>query len=118
MLNRCSAPPDGPAPAPHTTGGAVDLWLCDAAGQPLDLAAPYAADDPQSYRFDARGLSPQARRRRTLLRAVLEAQGLTNYAWEYWHWSYGDSGWAYRGGHPAAIYGAIAMPGRGSPASR
>ena len=107
MLNRYSAPPDGPAPAPHTTGAAVDLWLCDAAGRPLDLSDPYLPEDPRSFRFDVPGLSAEARLRRDLLRSVLEAEGLTNYPSEYWHWSYGDQGWAYRGGHPAALYGLV-----------
>src|SRR5689334_803590 len=48
-LNRISAPPDGPAPAPHTTGGAVDLWLCAADGVPLDLCSPYGLEDPRSF---------------------------------------------------------------------
>jgi D-alanyl-D-alanine dipeptidase len=106
-LNRHSAPPDGPAPAPHTTGGAVDLWLCDAEGRPLELSAPYAPEDPRSFRFDAPRLAPEVRSRRALLRSVLEAEGITNYPSEYWHWSYGDQGWAYRGGHPWAIYGGV-----------
>jgi D-alanyl-D-alanine dipeptidase len=111
MLNRRSAPPDGPAPTPHTTGGAVDLWLCDADDRPLDLCAPYDPEDPRSFPFDAPRLTPEARRRRALLRAVLEAEGLTNYPSEYWHWSYGDQGWAYRGGRAAAVYGAIGAEG-------
>jgi D-alanyl-D-alanine dipeptidase len=112
MLNRFSAPPDGPAPAPHTTGGAVDLWLCDAMGRPLDLHAPYAADDLRSFRFDASRLTRASRRYREMLGTALEAEGLTNYPSEYWHWSYGDQGWAYRGGHPYAVYGAITLPVR------
>lgn len=42
--------------------------------------------------------------------------GLTNFRGEWWHWSYGEPGWALRGGHPTALYGAIPMmkfrPGR------
>ena len=41
----------------------------------------------------------------------MSSTGLTNYPSEYWHWSYGDQGWAYRGGHPAALYGMIEPPG-------
>jgi D-alanyl-D-alanine dipeptidase len=37
--------------------------------------------------------------------------GITNYPSEYWHWSYGDQGWAYRGGEPNALYGAITPAG-------
>ena len=44
---------------------------------------------------------------RALLRGAMARSGLTNYPAEWWHWSYGDQAWAYRGGHPAALYGAI-----------
>lgn len=111
MVNRLSAPPEGPGPAPHTTGGAVDLWLCDRDGAPLDLCAPYAAEDDRSFPTRARGLSPVTRARRQMMRGALEAADLTNYPSEYWHWSYGDQGWAYRGGHEWAIYGAVGLPG-------
>ena len=42
---------------------------------------------------------------------ALVSAGLTNYPSEYWHWSYGDQGWAYRGGLPNAIYGATTPVG-------
>ncbi len=107
MVNRLSAPPDGPGPAPHTTGGAVDLWLCDPDGVPLDLSAPYSAADDRSFPTSVRGLTMDVLLRRQLMREALEASGLTNYPSEYWHWSYGDQGWAYRGGHEWAVYGAV-----------
>ncbi|MCA1596380.1 MAG: D-alanyl-D-alanine carboxypeptidase family protein, partial [Chloroflexi bacterium] len=105
MVNRYSAPPGGPAPAPHTTGGAVDLWLCDRDGAPLDLSSPYDPFDRRSFSMDASGLALEVRHRRTFLRSALESVGLTNYPAEYWHWSFGDQGWAYRGGETHAVYG-------------
>jgi len=54
-----------------------------------------------------RGLSPQAQANRDLLCSTLEATGLTNYIGEWWHWSYGDSGWALRTGESHAIYGRL-----------
>ncbi len=39
------------------------------------------------------------------------AAGFTNYPAEWWHWSYGDQAWAYRGGHEAACYGAVEPDG-------
>lgn len=107
MVNRYSAPPDGPAPAPHTTGGAVDVWLCSEDGAALDLCSPYDPFDRRSYRLDAPRLAPEVQQRREVLKSALEAAGLTNYPAEYWHWSYGDQGWAYRGGHSHAVYGAF-----------
>jgi D-alanyl-D-alanine dipeptidase len=113
QTNRYSAPPDARTPPPHLTGGAVDLHLVDAKGRQLDMWSPYDLYDRRCAAFAARGLSPTARRNRALLAEVLLAVGLTNYAAEWWHWSYGDSGWAVRTGRDTAIYGRI-----GPPASR
>ena len=109
-VNQYSAPMDTRVPPPHTTGGAVDLLLADADGTLLDHCAPYDPYDPHCYAFDAPGLSPEAREVRETLKSALNAAGLTNYPSEYWHWSYGDQGWAYRGGHPHALYAAIQPP--------
>ena len=50
------------------------------------------------------GLSPDAQANRKLLIHTLEKTGLTNYTGEWWHWSYGDSGWALRVKAPRALY--------------
>ena len=52
-------------------------------------------------------ISPEARRNRELLRRALSGAGLTNYPGEWWHWSYGEPGWAVRTGQPHALYGAV-----------
>jgi zinc D-Ala-D-Ala dipeptidase len=111
LTNRYSAPMDPRVPPPHTTGGAVDLRLVYEDATPLDVTSPYDLFDRRSFRFDAPRLSATARANRELMRACLEPTGLTNYPSEYWHWSFGDSGWAYRGGHPFAIYSAVEPPG-------
>jgi D-alanyl-D-alanine dipeptidase len=111
LTNRYSAPMDPRVPPPHTTGGAVDLRLIGEGGIPLDVTSPYDLFDRRSFRLDAPGLSATALANRALMRACLEPAGLTNYPSEYWHWSFGDPGWAYRGGHPAALYGAIEPEG-------
>ncbi len=110
-VHRFSAPMDEEVPPPHTTGGAVDVHLVDEHGEILDFISPYSLMDPGGAPADAEGLSPEARRNRELLRSVMLAAGLTNYPSEWWHWSYGDQGWAYRGGHPHALYGAVEPPG-------
>jgi D-alanyl-D-alanine dipeptidase len=103
-LDDLSAPPDDPSPPPHTTGAAVDLALWDVAkGDYVDTVSPYEWDE-KSAPTTIRGLSEQAERNRRLLVQTLEATGLTNYAGEWWHWSYGDQGWALRTGAPAALY--------------
>ena len=60
--------------------------------------------------FAAPGISDEARRNRDLLKSVLEPTGLTSYADEWWHWSYGDNGWALRVGAANAIYDKIELP--------
>ncbi len=104
VTNQMSAPPDDKCPPPHSTGGAVDLCPCDArTGELLDLVSPFVWDET-SAPTKTRGLTPDAQANRDLLVRTLEAAGLTNYAGEWWHWSYGDSGWALRVGAPAALY--------------
>ncbi len=107
---RYSAPPDAPTPPPHTTGGAVDLEIIDEAGQRLDFFSPFDLQDPRGAAWEATGLSDEARKNRALLRSILEPTGLTPYADEWWHWSFGDNGWALRVGAPCAIYGPIELP--------
>lgn len=107
---RYSAPPDAITPPPHLTGGAVDLEIVGEEGVRLDFTSPFDLLDSSHAAFDAPGLSDEARRNRDLLRSVLEPTGLTNYADEWWHWSYGDNGWALRVGADHAIYDKIEMP--------
>jgi zinc D-Ala-D-Ala dipeptidase len=106
IVEQFSAPMDEEVPPPHTTGGAVDLWLFGPDG-PCDMNSPFDWKDHHGFAFDAEGISDAARRHRDILAEALTAGGLTNYPSEYWHWSYGDQGWAYRGGHPHAVYGAV-----------
>ena len=104
MTNILSAPPDDPCPPPHTTGGAVDLCLIrPPSDEPLDMTSPFAWDET-SAPTRLPGLTPEAQANRDLLIRMLEKTGLTNYAGEWWHWSYGDSGWALRVGADYAVY--------------
>jgi D-alanyl-D-alanine dipeptidase len=109
--NQFTAPLNKRVPPPHSTGGAVDLVLCNMDGKVQDHTSPYEAYDPACYFFAAKGLSETALRNRQLLWDALTPTGMTNYPSEYWHWTYGDQGWAYRGGHPHALYGAVEPPG-------
>nr|CAA9278432.1 hypothetical protein AVDCRST_MAG63-3427 [uncultured Armatimonadetes bacterium] len=107
VTNALSAPPDDRCPPPHTTGGAVDVNLMDAAsGEYLDLTSPFAWENA-SAPTKMKGLSGEAQKNRGVLIGAMETAGLTNYAGEWWHWSYGDSGWALRVGAPSALYGRI-----------
>jgi len=105
--NKFVAPMRLDVPPPHTTGGALDVALLDRDGNTLDMISPYAANDSKGFPMAAPALSLKAKRNRELLAGVLVSVGLTNYPSEFWHYSYGDQGWAYRGSHQQAIYGAI-----------
>lgn len=111
LVNQFSAPMNSRVPPPHTTGGAMDVTLTDLDGQLQNLHGPFHWQDDASFPFDAAGLSDEARRNRDLLSDAMTQAGLTNYPMEYWHWSYGDQGWAYRGGHLHALYGPIEPAG-------
>ncbi len=62
-------------------------------------------------RTDYPHLSETARRHRQILCTAMEGAGFSNYPEEWWHWSYGDSGWALRTGTATAWYGQAALPG-------
>jgi D-alanyl-D-alanine dipeptidase len=107
ITNTLSAPPGDKSPPPHTTGAAVDVCLIYAkTGVWLDVTSPFEWDET-SAPTAIKGLSAEARKSRNLLIGAMEAAGLTNYAGEWWHWSYGDQGWALRVGAAKAIYGPL-----------
>lgn len=98
-------------PPPHTTGGAIDIFVAHPDGKLLNHVAPFDRFDIRCFPMDAEGLNPEAREARDILKHCFADSGLTNYPSEYWHWSYGDQGWAYRGGHAAALYNMIEPTG-------
>jgi D-alanyl-D-alanine dipeptidase len=106
LANRFFAPYDQKAPPGHSTGGAIDVWLLDATGEAIAL-------DGAGRRFkSAPTFSPRlpenVRRLRLILHDAMAAAGFTNCRDEWWHYSFGDSGWAVRAGESVCIYGAIA----------
>lgn len=95
---------------PHSTGGAIDVYLIDDDGNPLDMGI-----HPKDWMHDKEGalsltsselISPLAKDNRTIMSKALQAAGFVNYPTEYWHWSYGDRYWAYAKQQPFAIYGS------------
>ncbi|MBV9469222.1 MAG: D-alanyl-D-alanine carboxypeptidase family protein, partial [Abitibacteriaceae bacterium] len=96
-VNVFSAPPIWDTPPPHITGGAVDLSIIDESGERLDMISPYPMGW-ESAPSAIGGLSETARRNRDLLFSVLTEAGLTNFPGEWWHWSWGEPGWALRTG--------------------
>lgn len=106
--NKFLAPPDSKHPPGHSTGGAVDVTLVGADGLELDMTSTIEKGIPGSKTFPtySREVTPEvAKNRQKLIDAMLGA-GFSNYHGEWWHWSFGDSAWALRTGHPYALYGA------------
>ena len=119
-LNVFSAPPIWDTPPPHTTGGAVDMSIIDETGERIDMVSPFEMGWDSAPTYVA-GLSKKARKNRDLLIEVLTPTGLTNFRGEWWHWSYGEPGWALRGGHPRGLYAAVpedAIPDWSPPTTR
>lgn len=106
-VNRWVAPWDQPAPPGHCTGAAVDVALVDSDGNELDVTSPFA-------RFVASptytlGLSPEAKKNRDILVESMLSVGFSNCRDEYWHYSYGDAGWAVRTGAKECFYGTATL---------
>jgi zinc D-Ala-D-Ala dipeptidase len=114
-----AAPTDDPAsPAPHATGGAVDLTVTWADGEPLFMGSLFDDASPLAHtdRFES-GTAPtpsfseeEARANRRLLYWVMTEAGFANHPDEWWHYSYGDQMWAKLTGAPAALYGLAEPP--------
>lgn len=108
-VNRWVAPIDRKAPPGHCTGAAVDIILLDAnSGEELDVCSPFSRHRAApTYTL---GLNPQAAANRNLLVETMLAVGFSNCRDEWWHYSYGDSGWAVRLGLPTCMYGLAHLP--------
>jgi len=109
LASRWVAPPDV---APHCTGGAVDLTLCDGEGRELDLGSALDATPEQSDGtcYTDAEVSSEAALNRGILVDALSVAGLVNYPTEWWHWSYGERYWAFRTGAGHALYDQIELP--------
>lgn len=100
---------------PHSTGGAIDVYLIDSKGELLDMGMPL---DQWSFDTGARlsqtdsvYISSEARTNRAIMIKVLLDVGFVNYPHEYWHWSYGDRYWAYQTKASSAIYDSVKVDG-------
>jgi zinc D-Ala-D-Ala dipeptidase len=108
---------DAAFPAPHATGGAVDLTITFLDGEPLwmgsllDDASALAATD----RFEADGAEwsfsdEEARANRRLLYWLMIEAGFVNLPDEWWHFSFGDRLWAAMAPGRAPLYGLAEPP--------
>jgi D-alanyl-D-alanine dipeptidase len=96
---------------PHSTGGAIDIYLINAQGEIIDMGIK-----TEDWMLDIDGsisvtnsnkISLEAQSNRAIMSDVLSKVGFVNYGNEYWHWSYGDRYWAYYKTQLFAFYGSI-----------
>lgn len=94
---------------PHSTGGAIDVYLIDNQGKAVDMGMhPKDWIDNAALAMTFSPLiSPEAQNNRRIMSQALSAVGFVNYPTEYWHWSYGDRYWAYFQPVKQAIYDTI-----------
>lgn len=104
--NKFWHPPDTQAAPGHSTGGAVDVSLVDAEGAAIDVTStqPPGLNSQPTY---CRVLTPVARENRQVLIRAMSGAGFSNCYDEWWHWSYGDCGWAVRLDRPCALYDRV-----------
>lgn len=118
-----SKPSDDPAcPAPHITGGAVDLSIVKANGEYLEMGTEFDDFSTKAHtRYfehvrneeysSSEALHYQKNRR--LLYHVMTEAGFTNYPYEWWHYDYGNQWWAALTGRQTARYGVCVIDGCG-----
>jgi zinc D-Ala-D-Ala dipeptidase len=104
---RWVAPTDQQAPPGHCTGAAVDVMLLDASGKEIDVCAPFdrfGAAPTYSY-----GLEFTAQNNREILVQTMLNAGFSNCRDEWWHYSFGDAGWAVREAKSECCYGLVSL---------
>ncbi|MDP3993192.1 MAG: M15 family metallopeptidase [bacterium] len=108
-VNRYAAPVSHPAPPGHCTGGAVDVVLQKLDGSFVDLVPPDLSDWSLGHTWTNR-VDPAIKATRMMLLETMSGVGFSNVRDEYWHYSYGDSGWAVRVGEKECPYGVANLP--------
>lgn len=104
---RWVAPTDQKAPPGHCTGAAVDVWLVDENGEDVDVSSPFDRfKSAPTYSLD---LSETATRNRMILVEAMLGAGFSNCRDEWWHYSYGDAGYAVRMGFDECCYGLVEL---------
>lgn len=97
---------------PHSTGGAIDLTLCNSEGRELDMGTSINTNPEESDNAcftGAENISKGARENRNILIDAMTKHGFINYPTEWWHWSYGDRYWAYMTHQEVALLGSIEL---------
>ncbi len=101
------------SPAPHATGGAVDLGLKWKDGEALWMGSLFDDVTALAHRDRFENLAAasfsfsdeEAQANRRLLHWLMAEQDFAGHPDEWWHFSWGDQLWAALTGAPAAHYG-------------
>ena len=105
---RWVAPVDQKAPPGHCTGAAVDVVLLNENNEQFDVTSPY--ERWTASRTYTLGLTAMAQANRDLLVNAMLGAGFSNCRDEWWHYSYGDAGWAVRANRDRCFYGLVHLP--------
>lgn len=89
---------DVASPSPHTTGGAVDVWLRDESGKLVNLGVPFdwMEEDAGAFyhlklhRKPFQGNDQKISWRRSALVYSMAHAGFSCYGPEIWHFNYGN----------------------------
>jgi len=101
-------------PAPHITGGAVDVAICNAEQQLLDFGTAFDdfSEKANTAYFEKKAITQPLTEQeqhilenRRLLYHLMTEVGFSNYYQEWWHFDYGNPWWAQNKEKEAAIYG-------------
>ncbi len=108
-----SPDPDPTAPAPHTTGAALDVTIVDPNGRPLPMGTDIDDLTEKALPSYFEGQDEGYHANRSLLNEAMQQSGFRRNPIEWWHFSYGDQAWALiealespEDSHPA-MYGAV-----------
>ncbi len=104
---------DPSRPSPHNTGGAIDLTIIDAEGKELDMGTSFDEFTEKSYTWaevdEARDITPKQSENRKILSEILISEGFGPYQWEWWHFNFGNVGWAEYYDKAVAFYGSLEL---------
>jgi len=103
----CTVADDPKRVPPHATGGTVDLTLCTASGDDVDMGTDFDHLGPEaaSLYYEERKENRDIRDHRRLLREAMVAEGFRKDDGEWWHYDYGNQLWAMSEKKPYAISG-------------
>lgn len=88
---------DKSKPSPHSTGGSIDLTICDDKGVELDMGTDFDSFSEKAYTSfyeEDSETSEEILTNRRLLYNVMITAGFTNLPTEWWHFDYGNQLWA------------------------